>query len=97
MRKNSIASSRLVAQTIAEDGEIDFKRAHQPLLFIAGELDRSQPPIIQKKNAQAYTDASSRTDYHVFPGRTHNLHLQDKWEEVADYVLEWLKENVDIQ
>jgi hypothetical protein len=31
------------------------------------------------------------TDFHEFPGRTHYTLGQKGWEEVADYVLAWLK------
>lgn len=47
LKDNAITSSKRVAQTIGTQGKIDFSKPHPPLLFISGELDRSQPPIIQ--------------------------------------------------
>lgn len=90
MAEECSSSSRLVAQTIGKYGEIDFSQPHAPLLFIAGAWDRSQPLIIQEKNAKAYTHSDSQTDYIVLEGRTHALHLQKRWEEIAKDIEQWI-------
>lgn len=89
IEQNGVPASRRVAATIES---IDFQKKHAPLLFIAGEADRSQPPIINQKNAQAYTDPDSRVDFRLFKDRTHNILGQTGWEEVASYCLDWLQE-----
>lgn len=72
------------------DGEIDFKKPHNPLLFIAGEKDHIIPSSLNKKNFNAYKDETSKRDFKEFPGRTHYICGQKNWEEVATYIDEWL-------
>lgn len=86
--QNCVPASRKVSRTI---GSIDFDAPHVPLLFIAGENDRSQPPVITRKIYEAYTDPASVKDYKLFEGRTHHILGQDGWEEVADYIVTWLQ------
>ncbi|MDO4668077.1 MAG: alpha/beta hydrolase [Streptococcus sp.] len=90
LEQNAIKSSKLVAKSISKQGQIDFSKPHVPLLFISGELDRSQPPIIQEKNAKAYSHQSSTTDWITFSNRTHNIHLQEGWQEIAEYCCQWI-------
>ncbi|MDO4880409.1 MAG: alpha/beta hydrolase [Capnocytophaga sp.] len=94
VKENCVPSSRKVAQTVTKYATIPFDAPHPPLLFIAGSADRSQPPIINKKNYEAYTHKESVTTYKEFPTRTHNLINQKDWEAVADYIGTWLKENI---
>ncbi len=72
------------------DGAIDFTRPHAPLLFIAGEADTIIPHSLVEKNMKAYTDAASVKDWKLFPGKTHFICGQDGWEEVAQFVVDWI-------
>ncbi len=72
------------------DGTIDFKRPHRPLLIIAGEKDHIIPASLNKKNYEAYTDKNSKTDFKEFSGRTHYICGQTGWQEVAQYVDDWI-------
>jgi pimeloyl-ACP methyl ester carboxylesterase len=71
-------------------GKIDFKKPHNPLLFIAGEEDNIIPSSLNRKNFDAYKDKSSKIDFKEFKGRTHFICGQQNWEEVAAYVYEWI-------
>jgi pimeloyl-ACP methyl ester carboxylesterase len=71
--------------------KIDFAAARPPLLVIAGELDHIIPAALNRKNHAAYKASAGVTDFHEFPGRTHYTLGQKGWEEVADYVLAWIK------
>ncbi len=82
-----IPSSKKVAQTI---DAIDFKKPHVPILFLSGGADKSQPAAVNQKNAKAYKDKKSRVDTVTFEGRTHNILGQENWEEVADYIANWI-------
>ncbi len=73
------------------DGYIDFKKPHSPLLFIAGEKDHIIPSSLNKKNFNAYKDVNSKRDFKEFAGRTHYICGQENWQEVADYILGWVK------
>lgn len=44
-----------------------------------------------RKNFRAYRDKDSVTDLHEFPGWTHYTCSQKGWEDVAEYILIWLK------
>jgi pimeloyl-ACP methyl ester carboxylesterase len=89
-----VPESRNVARSsTGADGRIDFARPHAPLLFVAGEQDHIIPAALNRRNHGAYTDAGSRRTLRVFPGRGHFICGQRGWEEVADYVEGWLREN----
>ncbi|MEJ6401144.1 alpha/beta hydrolase [Nicoliella lavandulae] len=90
MKANCIRSSKLIPKTINRDGHIDFNKEHAPLLFISGDRDKSQPPIIQLKNVKAYSNANGIVDYHVFNGKTHNIVAQNGWQEVAMFINSWI-------
>lgn len=62
-----------------------------PLLFIAGEIDRLTPPSVNKENCYRY-HTNSRTDFKLYKGRSHFTVAQRGWEKVADYCLNWAKE-----
>jgi pimeloyl-ACP methyl ester carboxylesterase len=78
-------------ETTKKAGKIDFAKPHAPLLIIAGEKDNIIPPSLNKKNWSKYSDKGSVTDFKEFPGRSHILCLQPGWEEIADYVLGWIR------
>lgn len=71
---------------------IDFKKAHPPLLLIAGSADHIIPASLCKSNYAKYRSSPSVTGFKEFAGRTHFIIGQKNWEEIADYVLTWLDE-----
>jgi alpha-beta hydrolase superfamily lysophospholipase len=71
---------------------VDFKKSHPPLLLIAGSADNIIPASLIKSNYTKYKRSSSITDFKEFAGRTHFIIGQKNWEEVAEYILEWLNE-----
>lgn len=71
--------------------KVDFKKPHQPLLFIAGEKDTIFPSSLTRKIAAAYKHPGSKVDYHEFKGRSHYLCGEPGWEEIAAYVLQWIE------
>jgi pimeloyl-ACP methyl ester carboxylesterase len=83
-------SRNIPRSSTKNDGKIDFKKPHNPLLIIAGEKDTIIPASLNKKNFEAYTDKNSKTDFKEFAGRTHYICGQQNWEEVADYISEWI-------
>jgi pimeloyl-ACP methyl ester carboxylesterase len=83
-------SRNIPRSSTKNDGKIDFKKAHAPLLFIAGEKDNIIPSSLNKKNFEAYKDKNSKIDFKEFPGRTHYICGQPNWEEVAKYIYDWM-------
>jgi pimeloyl-ACP methyl ester carboxylesterase len=61
------------------------------LLFIAGGADHLIPASLNRTNYVRYKYSLSEKDYKEFPGRVHFTIVQRGWEEVADYVISWLK------
>ncbi len=68
---------------------IDFKKSHQPILFIGGGSDNIFPPNLTKTIAARYSDKNSRVDLKIFEGKSHFICGEKGWEEVADYILNW--------
>ena len=83
-------SRNIPRSSTKSDGKIDFNKPHKPLLFIAGEMDHIIPASLNMSNYKAYTDPGSKRDYKVFAGRTHYICGQENWQEVADYIIDWM-------
>jgi len=63
-----------------------------PLLMIAASEDHLIPPRIVKANLRAYRHSTAVTEYKEFAGRTHFIIAQSGWEEVANYSLDWARD-----
>lgn len=83
-------SRNIPRSTTQNEGKIDFKKPHNPLLIIAGEKDTIIPSSLNKKNFKAYKDPNSIINFKEFSGRTHYICGQKNWEEVAQFISEWL-------
>lgn len=85
------------SRTIARDtllksfAKIDHRLPHNPLLFIGGENDNIFPASFTKRIAGSYKDKNSITGFKSFAGRSHFTCGEQGWEEVAGYVLNWIK------
>ncbi|QHS56175.1 alpha/beta hydrolase [Mucilaginibacter sp. 14171R-50] len=90
-------SRNVLRDCMGEDGEIDTGMPHSPLLFIGAEKDEIIPAELCKRNAEAYEDDSSISDYKEFPNRGHWICGQDGWEDVAAYIAEWLQRHKTIK
>jgi pimeloyl-ACP methyl ester carboxylesterase len=85
-------SRRIPQESLTTIARIDFTRVHSPLLIIAGEKDHIIPASLVRTNYRKYQVSPSKTDYKEFPDRVHFLIWQKGWQEIADYILEWLKD-----
>jgi pimeloyl-ACP methyl ester carboxylesterase len=89
--KYVVPRSRNIPRSSTTDaGKIDLKRAHSPLLFIAGEKDNIIPVSLVRKNFEAYTDKTSICDFEMFADRTHYICGQPGWESVAAFAKGWI-------
>lgn len=84
-------SRNVLRDCMGVDGKIDIELPHAPLLFIAGERDEIIPPELIKRNSEAYTDKGSISEYKEFADRGHYICGQPGWEEVANYIYDWLQ------
>ena len=72
---------------------INVKRNNRaPLLMIAGSQDELAPPAMVRANARAYRDSLATTEYREFKGRSHFLIAQRGWQEIADYAIDWVRD-----
>ena len=62
-----------------------------PLLITGGEKDHIAPPVLGKASLKKY-NASALTEFKLFNGRGHSLIVDNGWQEVAKYSLDWLNE-----
>src|SRR5688572_3143380 len=68
-----------------------------PLLLIAASQDQLAPPAMMRANARAYRDSLATTEYREFQGRTHLIIAQNGWQEVANYALDWVRDQELLQ
>ena len=71
---------------------INFKKPHEPILFIGGGSDHIFPPNLTKAIAQKYRENAGRVDIRIFDGKSHFICGEPGWESVADYILKWYEE-----
>ena len=81
---------RLGARTLTRQGAIDFRKPHDPLLIIAAEKDHLTHAAMVQRNARAYRHSVGVVDFKEFPCRSHFICNQNGWQEVAQYVFDWL-------
>jgi pimeloyl-ACP methyl ester carboxylesterase len=91
--KYAVPESYKVSRQLVLDSysNIDFKKPHSPILFIGGGSDHIFPPALTKTIAGKYKDKNSRVDIKIFEGKSHFICGEAGWQNVADYILDWLK------
>ncbi|MCW1930409.1 MAG: alpha/beta hydrolase [Candidatus Kerfeldbacteria bacterium] len=89
-------SRNIPRSSIGRDGEIDFKKPHAPLLFIAGEKDNIIPAKLNRNNAESYRDTKSTCDFVEFPYRTHYICSMSGWQEVASTTYQWIVQKNEV-
>ena len=63
-----------------------------PLLMIAASQDHLAPPSWSRPTRVPTAIRSATTEYKEFPGRTHFIIAQSGWQEVANYTLDWARD-----
>jgi pimeloyl-ACP methyl ester carboxylesterase len=75
---------------------VNFQNATRaPLLLIQGGSDHVVAPGVVRSNFKKYRGSLARTDCKLFPGRCHWIIAQEGWEEVAEYIADWLRQLPD--
>jgi len=83
-------SRNILRDCMGRSGEVNADAPHVPLLFIGGDQDKIIPPDLVEKNAKAYTEPNSIVDYKIFTNRSHYICGEPGWEEMADYIANWI-------
>ncbi len=68
--------------------ELPHKPAKIPMLVLGGSKDVFFPYSNTRLTAHHY-----HADYHIFQGFGHAMMLENDWQIVADYILDWLTHN----
>ncbi|RYD37471.1 MAG: alpha/beta fold hydrolase [Verrucomicrobiaceae bacterium] len=84
-------SRQVLRNVMGEDGEIDTSLPHPPFLFVGAEKDEIIPSSLVQRNAHAYSDERSHSEYVEFSSRGHFICGQNGWEEVATQIANWLE------
>jgi len=73
---------------------INWKNPNRaPLLLIGGGKDLIADAGMTRAIYRAQKRAPSLTEYKEFPARSHWTLMDDGWEDVADYAIEWAEKN----
>ncbi|GAB4144800.1 MAG: alpha/beta fold hydrolase [Candidatus Promineifilaceae bacterium] len=67
-----------------------YNHNRAPLLLTAGGADKTVPAALNQNNYRKYAQSRARTDFKLFPKRSHTLIMEPGWEEVASYIENWL-------
>jgi pimeloyl-ACP methyl ester carboxylesterase len=84
-------SKSVLRDILTNTARIDFKKKHEPLLFLSGSNDRMVPASLVYSNFKKYTNIHSITCYKEFQGRNHFAPGQSNWDEIADFIVKWLE------
>lgn len=84
-------SRQVLRDIMGEAGELDTDLPHVPLLFVGASDDEIIPNTLVERNAHAYTDERSHSEYMEFSTRGHFICGENGWEEVATGVANWLQ------
>jgi len=71
--------------------KVDESRVKCRVLVIAGSQDRITPASVVRKVSEKYKAVST---YREYPNHAHWVIGEPGWEEIAEYVADWLGENV---
>lgn len=82
-------SKRAARGGLTKAAYVDFKKAHKPLLLLAGTEDQCIPAHLCRRVYDSYKDKNSVTEYRV-QKRNHHVLGQNSWQEDADYIQKWL-------
>jgi alpha-beta hydrolase superfamily lysophospholipase len=81
---NFVLHSQAAVNTSRED--------RGPLLLISGTADHTVPDVVTRSTLKQYRDSTAVTELRQFEGRGHSLTIDSGWREIADAVLDWLRD-----
>jgi len=67
--------------------------ARGPLLLISGTADHTAPDVTTEAAFKLYRHSLSVTELKKFEGRGHSLTVDTGWKDVAQSILDWLRQN----
>ncbi|GGH76912.1 pimeloyl-ACP methyl ester carboxylesterase [Filimonas zeae] len=83
-------SRRAIRGALGNDGKVDFKKKHNPLLMLSGSEDQCIPASLNYRNYKRYSNPQSVVEYVNKQGRNHFVLGLPTWKEDADFILAWI-------
>lgn len=84
-------SKSVIRNVYSKSAKIDFKKKHNPLLFVAGSEDAFVPASLNNLNFKKYKNLHSITCYKEFQDGNHLSINQENWQTIAEFIANWLK------
>ena len=84
-------SKSALCDVFSRSAKIDFKKRHNPLLFLSGSADTFTPVSLVYSNYKRYKNLHSITCYKEFSGTNHLVLSQQDWKIVAEFIANWLE------
>jgi pimeloyl-ACP methyl ester carboxylesterase len=72
--------------------EVNLNAQRGPLLITGGGEDGTVPESTTRNIHKLYAHAPTVNDYKVWPDRGHSLTVDTGWREIAQYALDWLRQ-----
>jgi pimeloyl-ACP methyl ester carboxylesterase len=73
---------------------VNYANPHRaPLLLIGADDDRTIPLPMVRSAYRKHSRSPVTTTFQVFPNRSHFLIAEPRWEEIADFALDWAAAN----
>ena len=63
-----------------------------PLLLVASEADRTIEPSMVRATYDLQKESRAETTFKAFPNRSHLCIVEPGWQEIADYVVDWVNQ-----
>ncbi|WP_235831015.1 alpha/beta fold hydrolase [Flavobacterium ustbae] len=84
-------SKSILCDIYSKSGKIDFKKRHNPLLFLSSSEDAFLPISLNYLNFKKYKNLHSITCYKEFQDSNHLSINQENWETMAEFIANCLK------
>ncbi|WP_243739281.1 alpha/beta fold hydrolase [Flavobacterium sp. 245] len=84
-------SKILIRNIFSGSAKINFKKKHNPLLFLSSTADHFTPSSIQYSNFKKYHNLHSITCFKEFENQNHYALGQQNWEDIALYIADWFE------
>ncbi|RZJ49171.1 MAG: alpha/beta hydrolase [Flavobacterium sp.] len=84
-------SKLVLRDIITKKAKINFKKRHEPLLFLSGSNDNFIPPSLNYSNFKKYKNLYSITCYKEVKDKNHLILNQSGWENIALIITDWIE------
>ncbi|MDQ6531103.1 alpha/beta hydrolase [Flavobacterium sp. LHD-85] len=83
-------SKSIIRNIYSKSAKIDFKKKHNPLLFVSSSKDAFVSVSLNNLNFKKYKNLHSITCYKEFEDSNHLSVIKENWETIAEFIANWL-------